>query len=160
LTAFEAEGTDAIFTEGFVALGAANHGRNPGMIQAGEGTVEQMGLDWRSFGFDGGNGDLDRFGSEQALEAELGVTEAQDLVGFKNGFMDGFIFDEGAIGGIEVTDQNGAAGDQQFAVKAGDCGVVNPEIVGWVTSDAEESAHQFDGSRVSNPGQHQLLDSR
>jgi hypothetical protein len=160
LTTFEPEGTDAIFTKGFVAVGATNHGGNTGVIQASERTVEQMGLDGRRLGFDFGNGDFDRFGSGLAFEAELGVAEAEDLVGSQYGFMDRFIVDEGAVGGIEVTDENGAAGDQKLAVKAGNRGVVNPEIVGRVASNAEEPIHQFDGTRVSNPGQQQPLDSR
>jgi hypothetical protein len=68
--------------------------------------------------------------------------------------MDGIIVDESAVGGIEVADEDGATGDQEFAMETGYGGIVDAEIVGGIASDAEKSVHQIDGSGVGDPGQH------
>jgi hypothetical protein len=62
LTALDTERTDAIATEGLFAFCAFDDGGDAGMQKAGEGTIEEMGLDWLRLVFEFGDGDADRVG--------------------------------------------------------------------------------------------------
>jgi hypothetical protein len=137
-------------------LGATDDGGDARVVEAGEGSVEKVSLNGRSGLFEFGDGDFHWLGRGAGFDAELRVAEPEDLSGFQNGFVDGFVVDESAVGRAEVADEDGISGDEEFAMEAGDGGVMDAEVVGGIAANAEEAIDQFDGTRVSNTGQQKL----
>ncbi len=120
------------------------------MIQAGQRAVEEMGLDGDRFRFDFRDGNSDRFGGWLEFDTELSVAQAEDLTRFEDGLMHWFVVDESAIGRIQVAHENRLSGDQEFAMEAGDRGVVDAEIVGGISAKTEQTVRQFEGAWVGD----------
>lgn len=144
LTALYAQGTHTITAKGLFTFGAFDDGRNTRVQETGEGSVEKMGLNRLLFRFQLGNGDADGFSLFLDFDLEFGGAEAEDLAGFEDGFLDGLVIDECAVGGIEVADEDGVAADDEFAVETGYSGVMDTEIVCWIAAEADEAVGQLD----------------
>jgi hypothetical protein len=157
LAALDSERADAIAAEGLFAAGAFDDSWDAGVEETGERTVEEMGLDGVVDGRDIGDGDADVFGWGLEFDDEFGGAESEDLAGFKDGFLDGFAVDEGAVGGAEVADEDGVAADDEFAMEAGGGGVGDAEIVGRVAAEADEAIGQLDGTWVGDSLEHQFF---
>jgi hypothetical protein len=152
LTTLDTERTDAIAAEGLFALCAFDHGGDAGVEQAGERTVEEVGLDGLGVSLEFGDRDADRVGLFFHIDAKFSGAEAEDLSGFQNRLLHGVSIDEGAVGGVEVPDEDGVAADDEFAVEAGDGGVVDAIIVGGISAEADQAVSEFKCSRMSDPG--------
>jgi hypothetical protein len=152
VAALHAKGPDTIAAESLLAFGALDDRGDAGVQEASERSVEEMSLDRLRFGFQLGDGDADRVWLFFQIHSQFRGAEAQDLPVLKNGLLDGLPINEGAIGGIEIADKDGIPANDEFAMETGDRRVVNPVIVGRISTEAGKAIGEFKGSRVGNPG--------
>jgi hypothetical protein len=152
LAALNAKGADTIAAESLLAFRALDDRGDARMEEAGEGTIQEMGLDGLRFALDFRDGDADWLLFFFQIHAQFSGSEAEDLPRFENGLLDGLTIDEGAISGIEVANKDGVSTNNKFTVETGDRRVVNPVVIGRIPAEAGKAIGEFKGSRMGDSG--------
>jgi hypothetical protein len=126
-------------TEHFAAMGALVGRAGLGVAGTDEGAVGQDDGRGRARLVKDGNGDGDLGGLDQQFD----FSEAEGLAGGEPGFLDSVAVDERAVGGSAVVDEEAVVGEHDFAVRGGDGGVVDLEIIGVAASKAVDAQVKF-----------------
>src|SRR5581483_4851267 len=70
-----------------------------------------------------------------AFKYHLNRTHAHDLAGQQAGFLDWRAIDKSAVGGTKISDHDSAAVDENLAMRTGDRGIFELEIIGKSTTE-------------------------